>query len=167
MKLYVGNLNFRVTEDDLRELFAPFGTIDDLILLHDRETGRSRGFGFITLADDELAQKAIDQLHQQDYQGRDLALNQARPRTPGPAEASQGAGKFNPAKTRQPRHENPPRSVGGGYVGRSAATPKPAPGTAPGNTSETTPGNAPEEKSPTAPEAEPPASGGYRRGPHI
>lgn len=81
MKLYVGNLNFRCTEDDLRELFAPYGQIDDLVILNDRETGRSRGFGFITLADDAQAKQAVEDLHEKDFQDRDLVLNEARPRT--------------------------------------------------------------------------------------
>ena len=94
MKLYVGNLNFRCTEDDLRELFAPYGQIDDLIILNDRETGRSRGFGFITLADDDQAKQAMEQLNDQDFQGRNLVINEARPRTdrPGGGGYSSGGG---------------------------------------------------------------------------
>lgn len=162
MKLYVGNLNFRVTEEDLRELFSPFGPIDDLILLHDRETGRSRGFGFVTLADDQLAQKAIDDLHQQDYQGRDLVLNEAQPRTPGnPGTPGSSGSRHASGKAKHPRHHHPrgessSRSVGGGYVGKPAA--------------ETTAPTPTEEKSPPAPapapEADPPVGGGYRRGNH-
>jgi RNA recognition motif-containing protein len=90
--MYVGNLNFRTTEDDLRDLFAPYGQIDDLIILNDRETGRSRGFGFITLADDEQAKKAIEELHEQDFQGRNLVLNEARPRTERPSGGGGGGG---------------------------------------------------------------------------
>ena len=94
MKLYVGNLNFRCTEDDLRELFSPYGQIDDLIILNDRETGRSRGFGFITLADDDQAKQAMEQLNDQDFQGRNLVINEARPRTdrPGGGGYSGGGG---------------------------------------------------------------------------
>lgn len=85
MKLYVGNLNFRTTEDDLRGLFEPYGPIDDLIILNDRETGRSRGFGFITLADDDKAKQAMEELNEKEFEGRNLVLNEARPRTERPA----------------------------------------------------------------------------------
>jgi RNA recognition motif-containing protein len=91
MKLYVGNLNFRTTEDELRDLFEQFGQVEDLVILNDRETGRSRGFGFVTL-DDEGAKKAIDELNEQDFQGRNLVINEARPREPRPAGGGYGGG---------------------------------------------------------------------------
>lgn len=105
MKFYVGNLNFRITEDELRALFEPYGPIEDLIILTDRETGRSRGFGFITLTDDDKAKQAYAELNQKDFEGRTLVMNEARPRTDGP---QQGSG-----------HAGGGRSSGGGYASRS------------------------------------------------
>ena len=92
MKLYVGNLNFRTTEDDLRGLMDQFGEVTDLIILNDRETGRSRGFGFVTFADDESGRKAIEALHEQDFEGRTLVINEARPREERPAGGGYGGG---------------------------------------------------------------------------
>lgn len=94
MKLYVGNLNFRTTEEELRELFEQFGTVEDLVILQDRETGRSRGFGFVTLSEDDAAREALEKLNQQDFQGRNLVLNEARPRTERPARSGYGGGGY-------------------------------------------------------------------------
>ncbi|MEO1083935.1 MAG: RNA-binding protein, partial [Acidobacteriota bacterium] len=110
--LFVGNLNFRTTEDELRELFETFGQVDDLIILNDRETGRSRGFGFVTLADEESARKAIDELHEKDFQGRNLVVNEARPREPRPAGSGYGGGNRG-------GYSGGGRSSGGGYSGGS------------------------------------------------
>ncbi len=79
MKIYVGNLPFRSTEDDLRVLFEQYGTVDSVRIILDRETGRSRGFGFVEMSDAD-GQTAIDALHESDFQGRDLTVNMARPR---------------------------------------------------------------------------------------
>lgn len=76
--IFVGNLPFSATEDDIRELFAPFGTVDSVNLITDRETGRLRGFGFVEMSDG--GQKAIDALHQTEMQGRSLNVNVANPR---------------------------------------------------------------------------------------
>ncbi len=91
MKLYVGNLNFRTTEDELRDLFEQYGQVSDIVILNDRETGRSRGFGFVTL-DDDGGKKAIDELNEQDFQGRNLVINEARPREERPAGGGGGGG---------------------------------------------------------------------------
>ncbi|MBB6430608.1 RNA recognition motif domain-containing protein [Algisphaera agarilytica] len=98
MKFYVGNLNFRVTEDELRALFEPYGPINDLIILTDRETGRSRGFGFITLADDEKAKQAYDDLNQKDFEGRTLVMNEARDRNDRPTGGGYAGGGQQPAR---------------------------------------------------------------------
>ena len=79
-KLYVGNLSFRVTSEDLQEHFAAAGTVESANVVYDRETGRSRGFGFVEMADDEAANAAIAQFNGQEYDGRNMVVNEARPR---------------------------------------------------------------------------------------
>ena len=91
-KLYVGNLSFKTTEDDLRETFSQFGTVTDVYVANDRETGRPRGFGFITMSSAEEGQKAIDALHGQNHDGRDLTVNEAKPMEPRGGGRSGGGG---------------------------------------------------------------------------
>jgi len=79
-KLFVGNLSFKTTENDLQDAFAQFGTVTETNLMVDRMTNRPRGFGFVTMSSDEEAQKAIDGLHGKDFDGRALTVNIARPR---------------------------------------------------------------------------------------
>jgi cold-inducible RNA-binding protein len=79
-KLYVGNLSFDTTENDLQDAFAAFGTVSECNLMMDRTTGNSRGFGFVTMSTPEEAQKAIDGLNGKDMGGRALTVNIARPR---------------------------------------------------------------------------------------
>lgn len=79
-KLYVGNLSFRVTSEDLQEHFATAGAVESANVVYDRETGRSRGFGFVEMADDEAANAAIAQFNGQEYDGRNMVVNEARPR---------------------------------------------------------------------------------------
>src|SRR5215831_8768126 len=79
-KLFVGNLSFDVTENDLQDLFATFGPVTDVNLMTDRSTGRSRGFAFITMATPEGAQAAIQGAAGRDLKGRTLKVNEARPR---------------------------------------------------------------------------------------
>ncbi len=78
-KIYVGNLPFSATDDEVRNLFAEHGTVESVNLITDRETGRPRGFGFVEMADG--ADAAIQALHQTDMDGRSLNVNEARPRT--------------------------------------------------------------------------------------
>ena len=80
-KLYVGNLSFRTTSDELRELFAQAGTVESASVIEDRETGRSRGFGFVEMANDEEAAAAIAQFNGKDLGGRNLTVNEAKPKT--------------------------------------------------------------------------------------
>lgn len=80
MKLYVGNLSFQTSDSDLREMFEEFGKVDSAQVVMDRETGRSRGFGFVEMPDRQEAQKAIEALNGQEVGGRPLTVNEARPR---------------------------------------------------------------------------------------
>jgi RNA recognition motif-containing protein len=80
-KLYVGNFSFATTEDDLRDLFAPFGAVDSVSVVTDRDTGRSRGFGFVEMANDNEAAAAIEGLSGKEVGGRALTVNEARPKT--------------------------------------------------------------------------------------
>jgi cold-inducible RNA-binding protein len=79
-KLYVGNLSFAVGDTELEELFAPFGEVRSAQVVIDRQTGRSRGFGFVEMGSDADAMAAIDALHDQDHEGRRLTVNEAKPR---------------------------------------------------------------------------------------
>ena len=79
-KLFVGNLSFNVTENDLQDAFAAHGTVLEANLMMDRSTGRPRGFGFVTMSTPEEAQKAIDALNGKELDGRALTVNLARPR---------------------------------------------------------------------------------------
>src|ERR671921_2624419 len=80
MRLYVGNLSFRTTSDELRELFSQAGEVESASVIEDRETGRSRGFGFVEMATSEGAAAAIEQFNGKDFGGRTLTVNEARPR---------------------------------------------------------------------------------------
>ena len=80
-RLYVGNLSFRTTSEDLRELFAQAGTVESANIIEDRETGRSRGFGFVEMATQEEANAAIEQFNGKEFGGRNLTVNEAKPRT--------------------------------------------------------------------------------------
>ncbi len=78
-KLYVGNLPYSATEQDLSDKFAAFGTVKSVELITDRVTGRSKGFGFIEMASDAEAQAAIDSLNGTNYEGQSMKVNEARP----------------------------------------------------------------------------------------
>ena len=83
MNIYVANLPWSTTDDDLRSSFEAYGSVDSATIIKDRETGRSRGFGFVEMPDDGEAQAAIEGLNGQDFGGRPLTVNEARPRTGG------------------------------------------------------------------------------------
>jgi len=80
-KLYVGNLSFRTTSEDLREAFSSAGNVESATVIEDRDTGRSRGFGFVEMATPEEAAAAIEQFNGKDLGGRNLTVNEAKPRT--------------------------------------------------------------------------------------
>jgi len=82
MKLYVGNLSFDTSEAELRDLFAQHGEVTSAVLVMDRETGRPRGFGFVEFSDATSAKAAIEALNGQNVGGRDLNVNEAKPREP-------------------------------------------------------------------------------------
>ena len=82
-KLYVGNLPYSATEQDLQDLFASAGTVETVNVMRDMATGRARGFAFVEMATDEDAQKAISMLNDRDFGGRNLSVNEARPKTGG------------------------------------------------------------------------------------
>ncbi len=80
MKLYVGNLPFSATREDIEEVFEPYGPIDDIHIVTDRETQRPRGFAFVTLTEKSQAIKAVEALNESEMEGRKLVVNEARPR---------------------------------------------------------------------------------------
>jgi cold-inducible RNA-binding protein len=82
-RLYVGNLSFDTTENDLQDLFSPFGPVSDVNLITDRMSGRSRGFAFVTMATPEAAQAAIQGMAGKEIQGRAITVNEARPKEEG------------------------------------------------------------------------------------
>lgn len=79
--IYVGNLDFKVTEDEIRQAFAAYGQVDKVTILKDRDTGQPRGFGFVEMANDEEAEKAINGLNGAKMGSRALNVNEARPKT--------------------------------------------------------------------------------------
>jgi RNA recognition motif-containing protein len=80
MKLYVGNLSYDIDNASLEELFTPFGSVRSAQVIQDRDTGRSKGFGFVEMADDNAARTAITELNEKDFGGRPLSVNEAKPR---------------------------------------------------------------------------------------
>ena len=94
-KLYVGNLSFCVTSEDLQEYFATAGAVESANVVFDRETGRSRGFGFVEMASEDAANAAIAQFNGQEYDGRNMVVNEARPREEGRGGGGGGRGRGN------------------------------------------------------------------------
>lgn len=78
--IYVGNLDFKITEDELRQAFAAYGQVDNVTILKDRDTGQPRGFGFVEMANDEEAEKAINAMNGMQLGSRSLNVNEARPK---------------------------------------------------------------------------------------
>ena len=91
-KLYVGNLGYGVTDKDVEQLFAAHGTVESVQIIMDRDTGRSKGFGFVEMKNDQEAQAAIAALNGQDNGGRALTVNEAKQRTEGNRGGSGGRG---------------------------------------------------------------------------
>jgi RNA recognition motif-containing protein len=106
-KLYVGNLPYTASESDLQDLFAQVGTVDSVRVMRDMATGRARGFAFVEMGSDEDAQKAIERFNDYELGGRNLAVNEARPKTGGPGGGGGGGGRsgggFGGNRRREPR----------------------------------------------------------------
>ena len=102
-KLYVGNLSFNTTENELQELFSQAGPVQEVALMQDKFTGKSRGFAFVTMGSEEDAQSAISKFNGQTIEGRPLTVNEARPREPRPPGGGGGGRGYG---------------GGGGYGGR-------------------------------------------------
>ena len=93
-RLYVGNLSYSVTNDSLEALFAEFGTVNSAQVIQDRDTGRSKGFGFVEMADENAAQQAINALNEKEHEGRALTVNEAKPRESGGGGGGGGRGGY-------------------------------------------------------------------------
>ncbi len=89
-KLYVGNLSYDTTEDSLKETFSEAGTVESVAIIKDKFSGRSRGFGFVEMAKDEDAEKAIEMFNEKDVDGRNLVVNEAKPMTDRPPQKRGG-----------------------------------------------------------------------------
>lgn len=114
MKLYVGNLPFSATREDIEEVFEPYGPIEDVHVVIDRETQRPRGFAFVTLAEKSQAIKAVESLNESEMDGRKLVVNEARPRE----ERGPGGGGGGGGGRKSFGGGGGHRGGGGGYRGR-------------------------------------------------
>src|SRR5262245_11128307 len=111
-KLHVGNLGYGVTDSDVAKMFEPHGTVESAQVIVDRDTGRSKGFGFVEMKTEQEAQAAIAALNGQDAGGRSLTVNEAKPRTEGGRGGGGGGGRGGP------RRGGGGGGGGGGYGGR-------------------------------------------------
>lgn len=102
MKVYVGNLPFTVNDDKLRELFGAFGEVTEATIIKDKFSGRSKGFGFVTFANDEDANKSIAEMNKKQIEGREITVNEAKPMDPN---------------SRPPRRDFGGNRSGGGFGG--------------------------------------------------
>jgi len=93
-QLYVGNLSYEVTDADLAKMFEPHGTVQSAQVIMDRDTGRSKGFGFVEMKSDEEAKAAIAALNGKEMGGRQLTVNEARPKTEGPRGGGRDRGGY-------------------------------------------------------------------------
>ena len=128
MEIYVGNVSFNATEGDLQDAFEQYGSVSQLKIIEDRETGRSRGFAFVTMDNDEEARAAIEGLNGQDVQGRELSVREATPRAPrqggfsGPRGGGGGGGFRGAPRGGSPRggfrRDGGDRRDGGSFRGR-------------------------------------------------
>lgn len=105
MNIYVGNMNFNMGNDDLFNLFSQYGTVTTAKIINDKVTGRSKGFGFVEMENDDEARQAISSLNENEIQGRKLIVNEARPQEPRSGGGSGGGGGYKK------------RSFGGGSGG--------------------------------------------------
>ena len=108
MNIYVGNLSWSMTDDDLSNLFSQYGTVTSAKILKEKNTGRSKGFGFVEMEDEEAAKTAIATLNESEVQGRKLIVNESQPRPEGSGYKKSGGGGYGGGGG---------RSSGGGYGG--------------------------------------------------
>lgn len=94
MNIYVSNLNFKLQDEDLKQVFAGFGEVSAAKVIRDNQSGRSRGFGFVEMPNDDEARAAIEKLNGTDIDGRSIVVNEARPRTEGGPRGGGGGGGF-------------------------------------------------------------------------
>jgi len=106
MNIYVGNLSWSMTDDDLSNLFSQYGTVSSAKILKEKNTGRSKGFGFVEMPDEDAAKTAIATLNESEVQGRKLIVNESQPRPEGSGYKKSGGGGYGGG-----------RSGGGGYGG--------------------------------------------------
>ena len=106
MNIYVSNLGFNVQDEDLKEFFTPYGEVTSAKIINDRESGRSRGFGFVEMSDDAAAKKAITELNDATVEGRTIKVMEAKPKEDRPSRGSGGGGGFR---------DNNSGGGGGGY----------------------------------------------------
>ena len=95
MNIYVSNLGFNVQDEDLKEFFTPYGEVTSAKIINDRESGRSRGFGFVEMSDDAAAKKAITELNDATVEGRTIKVMEAKPKEDRPARSNNGGGGYN------------------------------------------------------------------------
>ncbi len=110
MNIYVGNLSFDVTEDDLRSAFEAFGKVDTVNIIKDRESGRPKGFGFVEMSSGEEAKKAIEAMNGKEFKGRAMNVNEARPKPEG----GRGGGRHGGGGGQGPRGRRGGGPGGGG-----------------------------------------------------
>jgi RNA recognition motif-containing protein len=95
MNIYISNLSFNIQDEDLREFFAPYGEVTSAKIINDRETGRSRGFGFVEMSDDTASQKAIAELNEANIDGRTIKVMEAKPKEDKPARSFNNSSSYN------------------------------------------------------------------------
>ncbi len=121
MNIFVGSLPFSIEEADLRESFEAYGAVDSVKIISDKFTGRSKGFGFVEMPNDEEAQKAIDELNGATVQGRAIVVNKSEPKPEGERRSFGGGGGGNRGGGSRPggSYGGDRNSGGGGYGGNS------------------------------------------------
>ena len=122
MNIYVGNLSWSMTDDDLSNLFSQYGSVTSAKILKEKNTGRSKGFGFVEMEDDEAAKTAIATLNESEVQGRKLIVNESQPRPEGGGggyKKSGGSGYGGGGRSSGGGYGGGGRSSGGGYGGGS------------------------------------------------
>ena len=121
VRIYVGNLNYRTEEGALRTLFEPHGEVEEVAIIMDRETGRPRGFAFVTMAEDQAAQDAIAAVNGQEFEGRVLNVNEAKPKVGGGGGGggfrSGGGGGFRGGSSGGGGYQDEGSSKGAGFKG--------------------------------------------------